>query len=116
MVVGPAKTKPAFDLFDLGAYPALVDAGATAVVGELYEVTPSQLAAIDVHQEVPRLFGRRRIELEDGRSAEAHLLTRDQVRARRRIPSGDWRARFRAQRAPGARDGALVTWARKREP
>jgi gamma-glutamylaminecyclotransferase len=115
IALGAATTKRAYDLYDLGPYPALVDGGATAVVGEAYEVTAPLLAAIDVHEEVPRLFKRRRIELEDGRGIEAYLLDRDQVRGRRRIRSGDWRARFRVERAPGARDGALVSWARKRE-
>jgi gamma-glutamylcyclotransferase (GGCT)/AIG2-like uncharacterized protein YtfP len=83
--LGPAKTKPAYDLFDLGPYPALVDGGATAVVGEVVEVTVPMLAAIDLHEEVPRLFQRRPVVLEDGRSVDAYVLDRDQARGRRRI-------------------------------
>jgi gamma-glutamylaminecyclotransferase len=113
--LGPARTKPAYDLFDLGPYPALVDGGATAIVGEVVEVTVPMLAAIDLHEEVPRLFKRRPVDLEDGRSVDAYLLDREQVRGRRRIRSGDWRARFHVERAPGARDSAMVSWMRKRE-
>jgi hypothetical protein len=55
------------------------------------------------------------IELADGRHAQAYVLDRDQVRGRRRIRSGDWRARFRVERGPGARDAQFVEWPRKRE-
>ena len=112
VALGPAKTAIAFDLYDLGAYPALVAGGATAVAGEVYELTARQLAAIDVHEEVPLLFKRARIELEDGRAAEAYLLDREQVRGRRRIRTGDWRTRFHVDRGPGARSAALVKWIR----
>jgi gamma-glutamylcyclotransferase (GGCT)/AIG2-like uncharacterized protein YtfP len=113
---GPAKTAAAFDLYDLGPYPALVAGGGVAVAGEVYEVTARSLAAIDIHEEVPRLFKRATIELEDGRLAQAYVLDRDQVRGRRRIRSGDWRGRFRVDRGPGARDAPFVAWLRKREP
>jgi gamma-glutamylaminecyclotransferase len=114
--LGPATTAPSFHLFDLGAYPALVAGGATAVVGELYELTARTLAAIDVHEGAPLLFKRRRIALADAREVEAYLLDADQVRGRRRIRSGDWRARFQPtpSPAPTARDAPIVRWIRKR--
>lgn len=113
--LGPATTPPAFDLFDLGPYPALVAGGTTAVVGELYEVMAPMLAAIDVHEEVPILYKRVRIALDDGREAETYTLDAAQARGRRRIRSGDWRGRFRATPARGIRDTPLVRWARNRE-
>ena len=116
VALGPARTVAAFDLFELGPYPGLVAGGTTAIAGEVYELTVTHLAAIDVHEEVPRLFKRVMIELEDGRRADTYVLERDQVRGRRRIRSGDWRARFQVERGPGARDAPLVKWARKREP
>ena len=112
--IGPATTRPDFELFDLGPYPALVAGGETAIAGELYELPVAMLAAIDVHEQVPILFKRRRIELQDGRIADAYLLDPDQVRGRRRIRSGDWRTRFRVETAPGPRDSAMVQWARRR--
>jgi gamma-glutamylaminecyclotransferase len=93
LALGAVKTAPEFDLFNIGPYPALVAGGTTAVVGELYDVPVSMLAALDVYEEVPILFKRGRIPLEDGRLVEAYVLDRDQVRGRRRIRSGDWRAR-----------------------
>jgi gamma-glutamylcyclotransferase (GGCT)/AIG2-like uncharacterized protein YtfP len=112
--LGAAKTPPSFELVDLGPHPALVAGGSTAVTGELYEVPVAMLAALDVHEEVPVLFKRATIVLADGRAAEAYLLEADQVRGRRRIGSGDWRARFRRKPAPSARDSAFVRWSRTR--
>lgn len=113
--IGPASTTAAFDLFDLGAYPALVPGGTTAVRGEVYELDVRQIAAVDVHEEVPRLFKRVRIELADGRGVDAYVLDRDQVRGRRRVRSGDWRTRFQVERPAGLRDAPFAAWARKRE-
>ncbi len=113
--LGPAKTAASFDLYDLGPYPALVAGGSVAVTGELYGVTAASLAVIDVHEEVPRLFQRATLELDDGRTAQAYVLDRDRVRGRRRIHSGDWRARFEVVRGPGARDAPLVRWLRTRD-
>ena len=115
LAMGPARTPPTFNLFDLGPYPALVAGGSTAVVGELFEVTRAMLLAIDVHEEVPVLFGRSRIRLDDGREVETYLLDPARVRGRRRIRSGDWRARFRVVApATGAREAAIVRWAKNR--
>ena len=112
--VGPAKTPPSFGLFDLGPYPAMVAGGTTAVAGELYDVSAPMLAALDVHEEVPILFKRIRIALDDGREAQTYVLDADQVRGRRRIRSGDWRGRFGAAPTPGVRDAPFVRWARGR--
>ena len=115
--LGDAKTTPEYHLFDLGPYPALVAGGSTAVVGELYDVSARVLAAIDVHEEVPILFKRMRIALEDGTQAETYMLDADQTRGRRRIRSGDWRGRFGATptSTPSARDAPFVRWVRNRE-
>jgi gamma-glutamylcyclotransferase (GGCT)/AIG2-like uncharacterized protein YtfP len=114
VALGVAKTTPSFSLFDIGPYPAMIEGGSTSVVGELYEVSAKELAAVDVHEEVPILFRRRRIALDDGREAETYTLDVEQVRGRRRIASGDWRARFRTTTTSGVRDAAIVKWARDR--
>jgi gamma-glutamylcyclotransferase (GGCT)/AIG2-like uncharacterized protein YtfP len=112
--LGPAKTAPAFQLVDLGPYPALIPGGTTSVVGELYELPASMLAAIDVHEGHPVLFKRVTIPLEGGAQAQAYTLEPHQATGRRRIHSGDWRGRFRRAPAPSARDAALVRWLRER--
>jgi hypothetical protein len=45
----------ASDLYDLGPYPALVAGGSVTVAGGLR----TSLTAIDIHEEVPRLFQER---------------------------------------------------------
>ena len=46
-LVTEARTKPAFELRDLGSSPRLVRGGAHAVAGEVYEVDEATLAALD---------------------------------------------------------------------
>jgi gamma-glutamylcyclotransferase (GGCT)/AIG2-like uncharacterized protein YtfP len=92
--LGPAETEPAFDLVDLGPEPALVPGGTTAVRGEVWALSPAQLASVDVHHGHPLRYRRGTIKLADGRSVEAHQLAPDQARGRRRIRSGDWKARL----------------------
>ena len=44
------------------------------IAGELYSLEPHTLTAIDAFEEVPELFRREAIALEDGRLAEAYLM------------------------------------------
>jgi gamma-glutamylcyclotransferase (GGCT)/AIG2-like uncharacterized protein YtfP len=92
--LGPAETEAAFDLVDLAPEPALLPGGTTSVRGELYALSPAALAAVDVYQGHPLRYRRSPIRLDDGRIAEAHLITADQARGKRRIRGGDFRARF----------------------
>lgn len=91
---GIAKTAPAYKLVDLGQYPAMIGGGELAVEGELYLIDAKQRFAIDVKHEVPVLFQRVVIVLDDGTSAETYVMREDQVRGRRRLFYGDWRKRF----------------------
>jgi len=93
----------------LGAFPAMIAGGTTAVVGEVYEIDPVTLAALDRLEgatEDPaepgpqggsgdakrrtRFYQRTAIRLEDGDEVLAYLLSPEQARGRTRIPSGDW--------------------------
>ena len=89
-LVRRGRTEPAFELVSLGAFPAMIDGGQTAVVGEVYEVDPPTLAALDRLEGHPRFYQRRPIRLDDGDEALAYLLSPEQVQGRSRIPSGDW--------------------------
>lgn len=90
-LVGAARTEPEFDLVSLGAFPAMVPGGGTAIAGEVYEVDPDTLEALDRLEGHPRFYRRRAVRLDDGGEVLAYLLTPDQVRGRPRITSGDWR-------------------------
>jgi len=46
-LVGAARTEPDFDLVSLGAFPAMIAGGATAIAGEVYEVDRPTLDALD---------------------------------------------------------------------
>jgi gamma-glutamylcyclotransferase (GGCT)/AIG2-like uncharacterized protein YtfP len=90
--VGTARTSPAFQLVDLGEYPALLDGGSQAVAGEVYEVDDAMIARLDPF-EASASYGRATIPLEDGRPAHAYLLPRGLLPGGRPIVSGDWRRR-----------------------
>ncbi len=110
--LGDAKTTAIFHLVDVGPYPALVIDGRTAVAGELYRVDAHLLRELDVYEQVPLLFKRARVPLDDGSLAHAYVMDPDQVRGRRRIAHGDWRKRM----APDVRphDGPFARRARGR--
>ena len=89
-LVARARTEAAFEFVSLGAFPAMIAGGATAVVGEVYEIDPVTLAALDRLEGHPRFYQRTAIRLEDGDEVLAYLLSPEQARGRTRIPSGDW--------------------------
>lgn len=90
ILVRHARTGPVYELVDLGPFPAMVGGGRTSVVGEVYEIDRSTLAALDRLEGHPRLYQRQPIVLEDGDEALAYLFRRERVRGRPRIDSGDW--------------------------
>ena len=60
--VGVATTEPCYRLFDLGPYPGMVEvADGIAVIGELWEVDAACLAELDVLEDAPTLYVRRRV-------------------------------------------------------
>jgi gamma-glutamylcyclotransferase (GGCT)/AIG2-like uncharacterized protein YtfP len=99
-----AAILPAARLVDLGAYPALnlvTTPGAPpdwAVVGEVYAVDLVLLSRIDVIKQVPALFQRCEVELADARVAQTYVMSDEQLRGRKRLPSGDWKRRFEPRR------------------
>jgi gamma-glutamylcyclotransferase (GGCT)/AIG2-like uncharacterized protein YtfP len=89
-LVRTCRTEPRFTLVSLGAFPAMVPGGTTAVVGELYEIDTVTLAALDRLEDHPRFYRRTPIRLEGGAEALAYLLSPEQAKRFPRIPSGDW--------------------------
>lgn len=91
--VREAVTEPAFELADLGPYPALVPGGATPVRGEVYAVDAATLRALDALEEHPDVYVRTAIALADGARVQTYLLAQALAAGYPRIPSGDWRRR-----------------------
>ena len=98
--VAEARTEPCFDLFDLGAFPAMSTGGETAVLGEVYAVDEATLARLDRLEGHPSFYQRTQVRLEDGREVQTYRMDRSRMRGRARISSGDWRA-HRAQSCGG---------------
>ena len=99
--LGEARTEAAFELVDLGPYPAMVRGGRTQVLGELYAVPPGLLVALDALEEHPLVYRRSRIRLETGRQVEAYLWPSGRAAALPRIPVGSWRDRLARAGADG---------------
>jgi gamma-glutamylcyclotransferase (GGCT)/AIG2-like uncharacterized protein YtfP len=87
--LGPASTAAAYTLVNLGPYPAMLPSGATAVVGEVYEV--SDVARLDEFED-PSVYRRGPVALADGTAAEAYFLVAAPAAAVV-VAGGDWRAR-----------------------
>jgi len=88
---GEALTVAAFELVDLGPYPALVSTGRTHVAGELYQVDEATLQALDRLEAAPELYQRVAIELSDGSRALSYVMAAEKVAQAPRIASGSWR-------------------------
>jgi gamma-glutamylcyclotransferase (GGCT)/AIG2-like uncharacterized protein YtfP len=112
-LLGELRTEPLYTLVDLGVYPALIERGTVAVLGELYLVDKKRRFELDVKWQVPILFQRATIRLEQGEEAEAYVMREDQVRGKRRLAQGDWKGRF-APKARMDKAGPLVRAARAR--
>ena len=87
--VRTACTEPRYELVDLGGYPALLEDGSTAVIGELYEIDSSRLERLDAFEDVPTLYQRKSIRLADI-EAEVYVMERDRAHRAPRIVDGDW--------------------------
>lgn len=91
-LVCAAITAPRYLLVDLGAFPAMLDTGRTAVRGEVYACDASTLAALDRLEGHPRFYERRTVSLARGpANTEAYFLN-SQRRDAQPIRTGDWRA------------------------
>ena len=90
--LGVAATEPAFTLFDMGEYPAIVEGGSTAVLGELYDVDDALLVELDRYEDVPDLYLRVERSVA-GKAALIYVLRPEHANGRPAIASGDWRRR-----------------------
>jgi len=98
--LGPARTLARYTLVDIDVFAVMLEGGKTAVSGELYRVDAHQLARVHAFQQVPHRYYEGTAGLEDGSPAVTHFMRMEQVRGRRRLGNGDWRARFAPRSAP----------------
>jgi gamma-glutamylaminecyclotransferase len=87
--VRSTRTAAAYELVDLGGYPALLEDGESAISGEVYDVNAELLARIDAFEEVPDLYERKRVDLIDG-SVDAYVMSRARAAGAPRIVDGSW--------------------------
>jgi gamma-glutamylcyclotransferase (GGCT)/AIG2-like uncharacterized protein YtfP len=57
--LGEATTRPRYRMVNLGSYPALIEGGSSAIVGELWEVDATCLALLDEIESVADSYYRR---------------------------------------------------------
>lgn len=101
-LIARVRTTAAFDLFDLGAFPAMATNGHTSIAGELYEVDDDLLRRLDAFEGCPTLYQREAIALDDGTSAEAYVMPRQRLGRAPRVKHGCWRTwRSRSQSQKG---------------
>jgi gamma-glutamylcyclotransferase (GGCT)/AIG2-like uncharacterized protein YtfP len=87
-----ATTEPGFRLVMQGPYPALTRGGSGVVHGEIHSVSETLLLALDRFEDVPNLYRRERIRLDDGSHAEAYVIDEEIAATCREVPSGRWPA------------------------
>ncbi|WCP66793.1 gamma-glutamylcyclotransferase [Vibrio tubiashii] len=85
--LGKHATPPIYSLYDLGAYPAVVD-GHSVIYGEVYRVDEQTLRQLDRLEDVPITYRREQIDTPFGLAwmyiyQQAHQLES-------LISSGDW--------------------------
>ncbi len=84
-----ARTEPCFTLVDMGGYPALIEGGSTAVVGEIYELDPGLLEALDRYEEAPEVYQRVQLRVA-GHDVVGYVLPAARAQGQPVLPGGDW--------------------------
>lgn len=93
---GMASTQGAYDLFDLGPYPAASPGGESALCGELYEIDAAILTRLDELEGHPELYRRALRPVSDGSPAWLYEIVRgpgvgERLDRSPRVTGGDWR-------------------------
>jgi gamma-glutamylcyclotransferase (GGCT)/AIG2-like uncharacterized protein YtfP len=87
-----ATTMTGHRLVRQGEYPALVRGGDGVVHGEVFVVSEEQLERLDRFEDVPRLYRRTTVLLQDGTHAQAYVIDEEIASRCPTIPSGRWPA------------------------
>jgi gamma-glutamylcyclotransferase (GGCT)/AIG2-like uncharacterized protein YtfP len=91
-LVRTAWTAPGYRLVRYGEYPALAreHGGIGRVSGELYLVDPSDVPGLDEFEDVPKLYQRELVLLDDGSHVHAYVISPAVAMRYASIPSGTW--------------------------
>ena len=91
--LGEAETNPEYTLYNLGHFPGMVEEGKTSIKGEVYDVSSWTLGWLDKLENVPELYQRKKITLQNGEAVETYIFPRKSLNAADlEIKSGDWRS------------------------
>lgn len=85
-----ARTRAEWTMVSLGGFPGIMRGGATAIVGEVYDVSGETVQALDRLEGHPGFYRRTKIALEDGSAVSAYVLP-DGYRHEGEVLSGSWR-------------------------
>ena len=92
-----AFTEPKYTMYDLGAFPCLVDNGKNVITGDLYSVDSDTLLQLDIIEGVPNLYQRKEVEIQsygDITNVQAYFWASDEISLtdELKIDNGDWLA------------------------
>ncbi|MCP5420908.1 MAG: gamma-glutamylcyclotransferase [Gammaproteobacteria bacterium] len=90
--MGRHRTQARYTLLNLGAYPAALAGGRTALIGELYALNHAILRRLDQLEDYPREYTRVRLPTPLG-AAWIYLYRDRPPGSVRIIANGDWRRR-----------------------
>jgi gamma-glutamylcyclotransferase (GGCT)/AIG2-like uncharacterized protein YtfP len=82
-------TDPFFTLVDMGGFPALVEGGTTAVLGEIYDIAPENLIELDRYEDTPKLYQRVARTIA-GHEVQVYLMPARCAEGRPQLLNGDW--------------------------
>ena len=88
-MLGNMVTAKIYTMFDLGEYPAVIQYGKSAIVGEVYDISGEILAMLDELEECPDYYQRLHIDTPYGK-AWMYVLSRLPDAYDCKIDSGDW--------------------------
>ena len=88
--VETVKTKPKYTMYSLGAFPCIVKGGDTAIVGELYNISPETERRLDMIEGVPQLYRKGKVEIKGYGNVLAYFFTKSSAKGLNKIDTGDW--------------------------
>jgi gamma-glutamylcyclotransferase (GGCT)/AIG2-like uncharacterized protein YtfP len=88
-LVAQYVTEPKYTMYSLGAFPAVVLDGETAISGEVYDVNDSVFKALDRLEGYPTFYNRTQIDTPYGK-AWMYYLESDNLYGNQQVTGGEW--------------------------